>query len=309
MENQFNTPSANESFFTNADKAPRIIVAGATGYLGRHLIKELQNRKLNFRAIARNEKKLLEMGVGERQIIKAEVTKAQSLSGRLAGGDILISTVGITRQKDGLTYMDVDYQANINLLEEAKRAGIKKFIYISAINGEYMRHLKIMAAKEKFVDTLKASGLDYTIVRPNGFFSDMKDFLDMAQKGKVYLFGDGNFKLNPIHGADLAEVIIDAMDQAKQEIAVGGPDILSQNEIAEMALSTYNKPVNIIHLPDWIRKASISLLRTFTSQKTYGPLEFFLSMMAQDNIAPRYGHHRLQMFFFQEVDTIQKETS
>ena len=54
--------------------------------------------------------------------------------------------------------MDVDYQANINLLEEAKRAGVQKFIYISAINGQQMRHLKIMAAKERFVDALKSIG-------------------------------------------------------------------------------------------------------------------------------------------------------
>ena len=49
----------------------------------------------------------------------------------------------------------------------------------------------------------------YQIIRPNGFFSDMKDFLEMANGGRVYLFGNGQYKLNPIHGSDLAEAILD----------------------------------------------------------------------------------------------------
>ena len=105
--------------------------------------------------------------------------------------DVVISTIGITRQKDGLTYMDVDFQANANLIDEAKRRGIKKFIYISVLNGEKLRHLKICEAKEKLGDYLKDSGMDYCIIRSNGFFSDMEDFLKMAKTGKVYLFGDG----------------------------------------------------------------------------------------------------------------------
>ena len=146
----------------------KILIAGATGYLGRHLIAELQERQLPFQALARSPQKLEHFQLPPDTLIRAEVTQPESLRGQLKGIDTLISTVGITRQKDGLTYMDVDYQANLNLLEEAKRAGARRFIYISAINGRQMRHLKIMAAKERFVDALMASGLEYQIVRPNG---------------------------------------------------------------------------------------------------------------------------------------------
>ena len=282
----------------------KIIIAGATGYLGSHIIKEMQSQKVPFQAITRNEKRLVEQGLNAEQIIKSEVTDRTTLSGKLSGADILISTVGITRQKDGLSYMDVDYQANLNLLEEAKKANIKKFIYVSVVNGENMRHLKIMEAKEKFVDALKCSGLDYLIVRPNGFFSDMKDFLDMARKGKVYLFGHGDYKLNPIHGADLAKAIIESLDITQKELTIGGPDILTQNEIAALALNTWMRPVKIVHLPDWVRKMIIRMMRIFTSSKIYGPVEFFLTMMGQDNIAPRYGIHRLKSHFVWEADHI-----
>jgi uncharacterized protein YbjT (DUF2867 family) len=278
-----------------------IIIAGSTGYLGRHLIGALQTKNLPFRAITRNTQKLLDAGLPLSRIITAQVTQPETLRGQLEGSEILISTVGITRQKDGLTYLDVDYQANLNLLREAQRAGIRKMIYVSAINGQHLRHLKIMEAKERFVDALISSGLDYIIIRPNGFFSDMSDFLAMAKKGTVYLFGHGQYKLNPIHGADLAEMILDSRDLANSQIEVGGPDILTQDEIANLALDAFNNPGKTIHLPDWTRRAIIWLARTFTSSKTYGSLEFFLTMMGQDNIGPRYGVHRLETFFKREA--------
>jgi uncharacterized protein YbjT (DUF2867 family) len=285
----------------------RIMIAGATGYLGSHLVRESIKRNYPIKAIARNTNKLIQVGLAVQQIVPAEVTIPETLKGSLEGIDVLISTVGITRQKDGLTYKEVDYQGNLNLLNEAIRAGVKKMIYVSSINGRSMRSLKMIEAKERFVDALIASGMDYLIVRPNGFFSDMSDFLNMAKSGRVYLFGDGEHKLNPIHGEDLAQCILDHIDEKGKEIDAGGPDILTQNEIANLALKAHHKPVKIIHLPDWMRRVTIFLMRTLTSEKTYGPYEFFLTMMAQDHIAPRSGVHRLKSYFIKEVDNIKKE--
>ncbi|MFY0593542.1 SDR family oxidoreductase [Roseivirga sp.] len=282
----------------------KVIVAGASGYLGKYIVKELKFRGVFLKAIARSGEKLKNLGLDQNEIIEAEVTMPETLKGVMNWADVVISTVGITRQKDGLSYMDVDYQANMNLLHEAKIAGVSKFIYISVLGGEQMRHLKIMAAKEQFVDALRVWGLDYTIIRPNGFFSDMKDFLDMAKKGKVYLFGNGEFKLNPIHGADLAKVIVDAIDANENEVVVGGPDILTQNEIAELALNAWKRPIKISHIPNMVRRLLIKAMRGLTSPKTYGPYEFFLTMMAQDNVAPRHGVHRLGNYFLKEVDSL-----
>jgi len=278
----------------------KVLVAGATGYLGRHLVKELNSRNYDVRVLIRKEsqKNLFE---NVNDFFIGEITKPESLVGICDEISWVFTSIGITRQKDGLTYMGVDYQGNLNLLNEAKKSNVKSFLYVSAIGGDKLRHLKIFEAKEKFVDALKSSGLDYTIMRPNGFFSDMNDFLEMAKKGKVYLFGNGNYKLNPIHGADLAKVCVDKINTEAKEVTVGGPDILSQNELAQLALKSWNKKINIIHLPDWIRKLAIWSLRTFTSSKTYGPIEFFLTLMAFDNIAEQYGSHRLQDFFLEEV--------
>ncbi len=184
-------------------------------------------------------------------MIEAEVTNPESLSACCEGVDAVISTVGITRQKDGLTYMDVDYQANMNLLQQAKQSGVKKFIYVSALNGDTLKHLKIFQAKEAFVEQLKSSGLDYCVIRPNGFFSDMSEIYHMAKKGgRVYLFGgDGTLRGNPIHGEDLAEVCIDAIAGTEKEINVGGPQTLTQNEIAITAFQALGKTPKVTHIP------------------------------------------------------------
>ena len=279
----------------------RVLVAGATGYLGQHLVKELKKRGFWVRVLIRKENQK-ELFNDVNDFFIGEITDAKSLCGICQDIDWVFTSIGITRQKDGMTYMDVDYQGNSNLLNEAKGAGVDSFLYVSAINGDKQRHLKIFEAKERFVDELKESGLNYTIMRPNGFFSDMKDFLAMAKKGKVYLFGKGDFKLNPIHGEDLAEVCVDKISSKENEIIVGGPDMLSQNELATLALNAFGKKPGIVHLPDWIRKFTIWSVRTFTSSKTYGPIEFFLTLIAFDNVAERFGKHHLIDFFKEEVE-------
>nr|WP_321358297.1 SDR family oxidoreductase [uncultured Draconibacterium sp.] len=284
----------------------KVLVAGATGYLGQYLVKELKNRGFWVRVLVRKEtQKALFESVDD--VFVGQVTQPETIKGVTENIDWVFSSVGITRQKDGLTYMDVDYQGNSNLLKEALRDKVDAFQYISAINGDKLRHLKIFEAKEKFVDELKNSGINYCVLRPNGFFSDMKDFLQMAKGGRVYLFGDGKLKLNPVHGEDLAKVCVDKMIAGTKEETVGGIDILAQNELAELALKAWEKPVKISHLPDWTRRFTIWLLRTFTSSKTYGPVEFFLTAMAYDNIANQYGKNRLEDFFKSEVKRMKNK--
>jgi uncharacterized protein YbjT (DUF2867 family) len=275
----------------------KVLLAGATGYLGRHIARELLKGSYLVRALARNPEKLKQDNIETTEILQAEITQPDSIKDCCKNIDVVISTVGITKQKDGLTYMDVDYQANMNLLQEAKNSRVRKFIYISVLNGENLRNLKICDAKELFVDQLIKSGLDYCIIRPNGFFSDMTEFLTMAKKGRVYLFGDGELKTNPIHGEDLAAVCVDAIDNSDKEIKVGGPETLTHNEIAAKAFETLGVKPKITHIPNSFRVAVLKMVRLFSGSKVYGPIEFFMTVMAMDMVAPEYGRHTLGEYF------------
>jgi uncharacterized protein YbjT (DUF2867 family) len=275
----------------------RVLLAGITGYLGGYIAQELRARAYYVKAIARDPNKLRQKIIEANEVLKAEITRPDSIKGCCNTMDVVISTVGITRQKDGLTYLDVDYQANINLLKEAKASGVKKFIYVSVLNGQQLRNLKICDAKEMFVDELNQSGMEYCIIRPNGFFSDMGEFYEMARKGRVYLFGNGEYKTNPIHGEDLAKVCVDAIEEKAQEIAVGGPDTLTHNEIAVTAFKVTGKKPKIAYIPNWIRAFLLWAIRFFTGSKVYGPVEFFMTVMAMDMVAPEYGKRTLREYF------------
>ncbi|MGN6214872.1 SDR family oxidoreductase [Parafilimonas sp.] len=277
----------------------KILLAGATGYLGSFILNQLLEKGFETRVVVRNENKLPASFIANNkpEIVKAEITNPASIANCCKDIDVVISTVGITRQKDGLTYMDVDYQANLNLLEAAKRNGVKKFIYVSILKGNKLTHLKICQAKERFVALLKSSGLDYCIVRPTGYFSDMTEFYHMAKKGRVMLFGQGENKMNPIHGSDLAAVCINAVEASDTEISAGGPQVLTYKQMAETAFSVTGKKVKITHIPNWVRKTILWLLRTFTNSRFYGPLEFFMTVLSMDLIAPKYGTLTLKVYF------------
>jgi len=275
----------------------RILVAGATGYLGKYIVENLVAQDNMPNVLVRNVAKFESFGLPVNNLIQAEVTDSSSLHNCCEGVDVVISSIGITRQTDGLSYMDVDYQANVNLLNEAKRSGVGKFVYVSVLNGEKLSSLAICAAKERFSEALKNSGIDYCIIRPNGFFSDMSEFYNMAQRGRVYLFGDGSLESNPIHGEDLAKVCIDAVELDKTEIEVGGPQTLSQVEIAELAFEAAGNPVKISHIPDWGRRLALKLLNLLLSKHKYGPVEFFMNVMAIEMKAPEYGSRTLKDYF------------
>jgi uncharacterized protein YbjT (DUF2867 family) len=275
----------------------KILLAGATGYLGCHIAEKLIQSSYDIRVIGRSPRKLAEKGIEIEDIFQSELTHPETIKNCCDGIDTVISTVGITRQKDGLTYLDVDYQANLNLLNEALESGVRKFIYVSVLNGEKLRHLKICDAKETFVEQLEKSGLEYCVARPNGFFSDMAEFYTMAQKGGIYIFGSGEQKINPIHGEDLAAVCVNEIHNTDKVVKVGGPDILTYNEISAIAFEAAGTKPKIIHIPDWARKTVLGCLRVFTSSKFYGPIEFFLTVTAIDMTAPAYGTHRLRDHF------------
>ncbi|HET8572458.1 MAG TPA: SDR family oxidoreductase [Edaphocola sp.] len=276
-----------------------ILLAGATGYLGQYVLKELLKNGFDTKIIIRNEHKLSGIAGEDKKlaVIKAELTRPQTIKNVCLGVDTVISTVGITRQRDGLSYMDVDFQANMNLLKEAQANGVRKFVYVSVFRGNEFRDIKICAAKEQFVDALKTSGMNYAVVRPNGYFSDMGEFFDMAKKGRIYLFGNGQCHINPIHGADLAKACVAAISSDEKELSLGGPEVYTFNDIARLAFSVLGKKEKIMHIPDWLCKGILGLLRTFSSSKTYGPLEFLMTVLTHEMVAPKYGNHSLKEYF------------
>lgn len=283
---------------TRPDEAPtrRVLLAGATGYLGGFVLRELKKRGHFVRALARSPERVVAAEPDE--VARAEVTRPETLAAVCDGMDCVFSSIGITRQHDGLTWRDVDYQGNLNLLRVARAAGVPRFVYVSLFDGAHLRDLDIVAAHEDFVDELKASGLEWIVIRPTGYFSDLEEVYDMAGRGRVYVFGRGDHRANPIHGEDLASVCADAIEasEAGGEIDVGGPRVFAWREIAEIALAARGRPRRITSIPVGAVRPVIALLRPFSRHRAE-LFRFFMTMATRDFVAPATGVHDLETFY------------
>lgn len=272
----------------------RIVIAGATGYLGQYLVKAFHNAGYEVAAITRSVDKLEQIQDYVSETIVAEVTEPHTIQGIMKDAHAVISCVGITRQKDGYNYMDVDYKANKNLLDEAMKARVRQFMYVSVLNGKNMTDTALVEAKERFVDELEKSSIRSWIIRPSGFFSDMKTVLQMAHNGRVYFIGNGKNKVNPIDGQDLAEFCVETFEKPAGSYDVGGPEVMTLNEIAKMSFRVVGKKTKIMHVPKKLTDIFLWLLKRFTGVIYYGPIEFFMKAMTSDMVGPIYGKIRLE---------------
>ncbi len=227
----------------------KVAIAGAFGHLGYDILKQSIEKKYETVALDIREKDVPERG---NYIFHAiDATKKESLEGTLQGVDVLISTVGLVSKSASVTNYDVDYQGNMNLLEEAKKSGVKKFIYVSVIHAETAPDVPMLDSKFKFEEELKKSGLSYSIVRPTGYFYDIAHvFMPMIEKGKVTLLGKKNYPVNVIDTSDLASFIIEHVETKENSFdEIGGKETYNYEEIAKMFFQAANKKVKISRAP------------------------------------------------------------
>ena len=287
--------------------AERVLVAGATGYLGKFVVQAFKERGYWVRALARSEGRLREPGpftapgIGPDdvdEVFVGELTQPDTLDGLMEGIDIVFSSVGISRQRDGLTFEQVDYQCNHTLIELSRAADVETFVYVSMQGATEppIADLAITRAHEKVVDELGASSLDHRIVRPCGYFSDMGALLTMAKKGRALLVGDGTNRMSPIHGRDLAQVCVDAVEGDAIEVEAGGPEVMTQREAAELAFDVVGKPARITVVPLWLAGGLMKTIRLASTQ--FGDLAEFIVVAGEvDGVGPPVGSTTLRSYF------------
>ncbi|MCW3159581.1 NAD(P)H-binding protein [Micropruina sonneratiae] len=274
-----------------------MLVAGATVYLGRHLVADLLDRGWRVRVFVRRPQQATTFAP-EVDVFVGQVTDPPTLAGVIEGIDTVFSTIGITRQRDRLRYVDADYGGNLALLRAAEAANVTRFVYISVLHGQDLRAtVRLVAAKERFVDALSASPVSSVVVRPTGYFSDMEQFMTMARRGTVYVIGDGRRIMNPNSGRDLATVCVDASLSPATDVEVGGPDFFSHEEIARAALTAARTAPRIRHIPRALAVTLVRVLTRSTPEHVYGPIQFLVAVLTTDMTAPAAGSDHLADHF------------
>lgn len=283
----------------------RVLIAGSTGYLGRRLAREAAKRGHTVRALTRSEERLGDDREHIAEVFVGQATDDATLDGVCDGVDVVITALGNRTFKRRPSPFEVDRDANLNLLRRAEAAGVGRFVFVSVLGGDVgRRRSPQIEAREQVVDALRSVTLPWTVIRPSGFFNDMTEFLDMARKGTVWVLGDGRSGFNPIDGADLAAFVLERAedpDSVGREFPVGGPEVLDQRRIAELAFEALGRPGKVRSVPTWVLRGLAAAIVPFNIN-----LGSFLAMIAAtsegDAKAPATGHHTLAEFFRQAAE-------
>lgn len=229
----------------------KVVLAGAYGNLGADIFRSLLAAGHEVVAADMAER---DIGVsGNYTFRKMDVTKPETLKGLCNGADVVVTTVGLTKTSATVTNYEIDYQGNLNLLNEAKAAGVKNFAYISVIKADKAPKVPMLHAKYLFEEELKKSGLNWVIFRPTGYFYDIvKVFRPMIEKGEVTLLGKKPVHANVISTEDFADFIVKHMCDEKKTYDIGGKETYSYEEIAIMCFEAAGKQPVIKRAPAFL---------------------------------------------------------
>ncbi|MGV3526413.1 MAG: SDR family oxidoreductase [Candidatus Sericytochromatia bacterium] len=287
-----------------------VLVAGASGYLGRHVVSELKRQGFRVRALVRQRDPLWKrseelapaVGAEVDEIVMGDLLQPQSLRGICSQIQYVISCAGLSRGDKQLTPEQVDHQGNRNLLIEAIQSGVDKFIYVSLFDRNLPGDLPVVQAKNAFVKELQESVMTSYIVKPTLFYPELLPLLYMAQRGRIWLPAPAKRKLNPLHGKDLAQVCLKGLIAKEKEIEVGGPESFSLEELAQLMFKLLKQPARISGVPGGMNGPARQYLRLFQSKQVEA-FNLLDSEMANLGLAPAAGSQKLEAYLRAYIDS------
>ena len=233
----------------------KVVLAGAFGNLGAEILKclcaaghEVVAADLKERSIPGTE--------GKYTFVSIDATNPDTMKGLCDGAEVVITTMGLTGASTRFTSYDIDQRGNLNLYAEAKRAGVKKFNYISVISCDEPGAEKVPMLHAKYLveQEIKKQPMDWVIYRPTGYFYDIvKVFRPYVEKGEMQLLkGYGKIRANVVDCPDFAAFIVEHMTDTNVTYNVGGKETYTYEEMAEMCFRAAGKPCRIKWAPIWL---------------------------------------------------------
>ncbi|HNL40111.1 MAG TPA: NAD(P)H-binding protein, partial [Saprospiraceae bacterium] len=225
------------------------------------------------------------------RLIEADALKPDTLKGICEGQDAVISALGKSVSTFDFSqpgFEAVDLGGNTNVLAEALSAGVKKFVYLSALGAAQLTQLTYFRVHHEFSERLIGSGIDYSIVQPTAIMSAFNDLLKLARRGMLVTIGKGDSLTNPISEADLAKVCVDALDQSFALIPAGGQQVYSRHRINELVMQTVRPGKKVRRLPAGMVRAALPFWRLL-DRNLYDKLAFFLEVTQHETLAPKIG--------------------
>ena len=277
-------------------KLKEILVFGASGQIGRHLIRKLTKNNYKVIAVTRNyhQKAYIlktQANPGYLEIVESSIYDFEKLSNLFQKSDICINLVGVLIENKSNTFEKIHSLFPSMLAKMSKQNNLKKFIHVSALGIEKsLESSKYAKSKFEGEKLARENFNNTTILRPSLVYSVDDSFttrffslLNLLPLFPLY-YG-GKTKFTPIHVTDLAQIIFDVINKNIDEkiIECIGPQVFTFKDIIKILLKSLNKKRLIINLPLPIAKLMAKTIETMTPNPVFTMDQ--LNLLRYDNIA------------------------
>jgi uncharacterized protein YbjT (DUF2867 family) len=250
----------------------RVAVIGASGFIGRYVVKRLAARGAVIAAVVRNVEAALflqPMGdVGQIARFSASILDETRLAAAIAGSDAVVNLVGILHESGGQRFEATHREGAARLGSLARAAGVKHLVHISAIGADPASPSAYARSKAEGEQNLRAAFPEAVILRPSVVFGPEDDFFNrfatLAQLlPALPLIGGGKTRFQPVYVGDVADAVVAALDDPAatgRTYELGGPRIYTFRTLMELVLAETRRKCLLLPLPWTLASLQASFL-------------------------------------------------
>lgn len=245
-----------------------IFLAGGTGFIGQNLLKALRQGNYRVRCLARTEEKVEICRKAGFDAVTGDITDKESLRDALSGVEIVVHLVGIIEEKGEMTFERVHVEGTRNIVNEAKRSGVRHFFFQSALGASMSSDAVYQRTKAEAEEIVKESGIPYTIFRPSivigegdGFTEKLKELVRIGPF--VPIIGTGSARFQPIYVGDWVRCflsIIERQEAIGKTYEFGGPEHLTYNDLVLQLMDVMKIKKPLIHIPLSLARIGVPLM-------------------------------------------------
>ena len=256
-------------------KQKEILLFGASGQIGRNLIRKLSKNNYKITAVTRNIHKAgyvlkTQANSGYLNLVELKTFNYSKINEVMKNCNICINLIGILYEKKKNQFKMIHSDLPNMLSKIAKQNNIDKFIHLSALGIENAQDSEYAKSKLDGEDKIKINLKNYLILKPSIVYSvDDKfttNFMSLLSKLPIMpLYYNGSTKFSPIHVNDLVNIIYELIERKNDNLVLEciGPEVFSFKEIIQMLLKSINKKRLLLPLPLPLAKLSAKILTNF----------------------------------------------
>ena len=266
----------------------KVVVAGGTGFLGRHISRSLLDAGHEVTVLGRNPEKVSSIPLLQgANATRGDVIAAPSLTGKLEGADAVVQAVTFPNYpmevaRKGLTFDNYDRRGTENMLAEAQRAGVSRFVYISGASADPASEKTWYRAKGLAERAIRASGVDHAILRPSWAYGPedkaLNKFATIARFSPVVPKpGVGPQRIQPIFVGDIATCVARVFERGawNETYELGSREVMTMDEVIETMLDVMGRKKPIVPVPSGLMKIATAPLGLLPAPPmTPGGVEF-----------------------------------